>query len=855
MSESPVNNVRIALPSGNERSPVDEYEYLQRNVPTIEAAFSTVVNKVLAKRPNDPLLEISKQLYEEYGWVRAPRKDGISKATPMNVSSGLMEEVAATEKKTVVRKLDESSEPVFTCSRDLAVGEVLPAMIAATTSTQPGGSRGATGQAMREAARELYAELGGTADLVLCFCTEQHRCTDVESVARELFKAVPFAASTSHGGLVTQLGAVRVGAADCPAALALWAIRDAAGAFTVASAPVSAGDGYAHAGAAAAAKARASIGELIPSTPGLDGPPTEGGRADVEDKDSESGRRHEELLWLLTAPGNEELVMGGLRAELPPRSVILGSSSGDESLKARWWHLAISPASPAASGCFGDSAVPPPPVEGCGERPSPTPGHAAEGVVIVHFRPSLDFTPVYSHGYSPTVHRALVVANGVTTTGQSDLRVLKSLGVRGRGTDTERDPEPAAVVYNRWTGGHFEAELEAARNAKEGGEPVNILLRSSEFPLGVKGAHIAAETSEIGRFTCSSAVMLHPAFIHRDLSLSVFVNTPVGTEVQLLCGTSDTIVHRIAEFGEALDERAPFSRESVLGSLVFFCGGVMDCVAQSHDQDRIKAAFAKSTVNKPFVAVHPFGEQCFQSAWERPMHANLMFGGVVFGKAAYGLARRAEIFISYHWGKELRAATSTRQEVLGFQTQAIVSQLKAELERNTRLTCWFDLDRMGAGVDILVAMWEGVTRADVFCCCLTDDYMGSVNCMRELKHAVEADKLIIPLLLAGYADSELNRPPWPPPEATDFVRRELDLSKDFIRSALPASRLFVDLRTPEKQRANFPSLVNRIDSQVRSLRGARHRRHLHAAVAAATIHHRQAIGKKVVDADRQPSLP
>ena len=45
-------------------------------------------------------------------------------------------------------------------------------------------------------------------------------------------------------------------------------------------------------------------------------------------------------------------------------------------------------------------------------------------------------------------------------------------------------------------------------------------------------------------------------------------------QVQLLCGTSETIVDRTAVFGEALDERAPFPRDSVIGSLVFFCGGV-----------------------------------------------------------------------------------------------------------------------------------------------------------------------------------------------------------------------------------------------------------------------------------------
>ena len=52
------------------------------------------------------------------------------------------------------------------------------------------------------------------------------------------------------------------------------------------------------------------------------------------------------------------------------------------------------------------------------------------------------------------------------------------------------------------------------------------------------------------------------------------------------------------------------------------------------------------------------------------------------------------------------------------------------------------------------------------------------------------------------------------------MRQALALPADLVHGAL-AKRLYVDLRTSEKQRANFPSLVNRIDSEVRRLRAAR----------------------------------
>ena len=177
-------------------------------------------------------------------------------------------------------------------------------------------------------------------------------------------------------------------------------------------------------------------------------------------------------------------------------------------------------------------------------------------MVLIHCRPSLDFTPVFSHGFSPTVHRAHVTANGGDD--GRDLRILRQLSVQGGA------PEPAAVVYNRWAGGYFDHELQRARALCKGDAPVVILDKSSEFPLGVSGSTLSEEASREGgqlpsdgpereqppavneasphedAFTCSSSVLLHPAFIHQDLSLSVFARAPVGTEVCLPAQLSAT---------------------------------------------------------------------------------------------------------------------------------------------------------------------------------------------------------------------------------------------------------------------------------------------------------------------------
>ena len=102
-------------------------------------------------------------------------------------------------------------------------------------------------------------------------------------------------------------------------------------------------------------------------------------------------------------------------------------------------------------------------------------------------------------------------------------------------------------------------------------------------------------------------------------------------------------------------------------------------------------------------------------------------------------------------------------------------------------------------------MHEGVALANVFVCCLTDAYVHSKNCMREFTHAIESHKLIVPVLLPGYCPAHKD-PPWPPPGASEAVEHSL------------ANLLYVDLRTTEKRAANWPSLVRRIDSEVRGCR-------------------------------------
>ena len=187
----------------------DRLAYLACHVPDIEKSLSAVVNDVISEQLEDPLVAISTRLYEKYGnngtdlvkLQRAARssKEVVAVRRELSEAVGEAESAKSKPDSTEQKKLDANEKPKFTCSRGHS--EELPAAIKVATSTAK-----ATGVAMFEAARSLYDQLAGTADLVLCFCTEHHACADVETVARELFGSVPFAANTTHGGLVTTHG-------------------------------------------------------------------------------------------------------------------------------------------------------------------------------------------------------------------------------------------------------------------------------------------------------------------------------------------------------------------------------------------------------------------------------------------------------------------------------------------------------------------------------------------------------------------------------------------------------------------------------------------------------------------------
>ena len=156
-------------------------------------------------------------------------------------------------------------------------------------------------------------------------------------------------------------------------------------------------------------------------------------------------------------------------------------------------------------------------------------------------------------------------------------------------------------------------------------------------------------------------------------------------------------------------------------------------------------------------------------------------------EAVFGLLQRAHIFLSYAWDESESNAS-----------QKAVSLLKHDIESNTRLLCWMDLERMGAGCLSKTEMQEGVQRADVFICCLTDRYLTRPNCLHELECAKAANKLIVPLLLEGWTQTE-----WPPRQHPVFA------------DAFTPDVLYMPWKTAADISKYSANLLSRMDSEVR----------------------------------------
>lgn len=272
--------------------------------------------------------------------------------------------------------------------------------------------------------------------------------------------------------------------------------------------------------------------------------------------------RAPELVILHATPGFEEAVISGVVEALGPGVEIYGGSAADDAVAGRW-------------NVFN-------------ERGATGRGFALAGLCSTS--PDVSLHGGFISGYLPTAKR------GVVTRAKG--RVIAQI-----------DGEPAAAVYDRWTGGIIAGAM------KRGG---SVLLQTNLHPL-------AREIQS--RSAVPHRLLSHPHEVHPDGGLGLFTDIEAGDVVELMIGTAEPLVTRAAK---VVPRALGRSSGRITGGFLVYCGG---CLAAVIDRaDDIASTFDAAIDHAPFVGVATFGEQgCFVGGREKiNRHGNLMCSSVLF---------------------------------------------------------------------------------------------------------------------------------------------------------------------------------------------------------------------------------
>lgn len=283
----------------------------------------------------------------------------------------------------------------------------------------------------------------------------------------------------------------------------------------------------------------------------------------VQDAIDAAGRQGEmpALIWLSASPGHEEACITGIEALLGRGVPIVGGSAADDTVDGHWY-------------VFSREAS-----EG-------------EGVVVTALYPSTAIDSAFQSGYAPTDKTGKVTrASG---------RTIFTI-----------DDQPAAAVYDAWTGGTIAAALAG------GG---NVLSSTSLFPIGRR----VGEAGGVGYYR-----LAHPASVDQDQAMQLFADFAAGDDLVLMAGTTEALRRRAGRVAADALALAQLRPADTAGALVIFCAGCMLTVRD--DLDEVLASLTSVLEGVPLLGCFTFGEQgCFVGGENR--HGNLMISVTVFAK-------------------------------------------------------------------------------------------------------------------------------------------------------------------------------------------------------------------------------
>jgi hypothetical protein len=267
-----------------------------------------------------------------------------------------------------------------------------------------------------------------------------------------------------------------------------------------------------------------------------------------------------DLVWLNAAPGQEEAILQGITSVIGNNVPVMGGSSADNDISGRWWQF-------------------------CSQHIE------TDGVLLIAMYPQCQVGLSFHSGYAPTTHSGTVT--------KAENRLIYSI-----------DDQPAAQVYNEWTNGLVDAQL-------QGG---NILQISTFRPLGREAGRI----EDVPYYA-----LLHPEQILDHGAIRLFSNIKTGERITLMSGSLSSLSSRAGSVASGILKRHEWDNQQLAGALVVYCAGCMLGI-QEH-MNEVVTGLNTTLGRTPFHGMFTFGEQgCFIDGINR--HANLMISVVVFAK-------------------------------------------------------------------------------------------------------------------------------------------------------------------------------------------------------------------------------
>ena len=389
----------------------------------------------------------------------------------------------------------------------------------------------------------LINELGDSPTLLILSCSVAFNVEEVLATLRARAPNVPISGGTSCRGVMTQAGVHSQNGLG----LGMFAILDPKGSYGVGAATIGENPILAAETAINLALKMANCPGEIPA-----------------------------MVWMMSAPGCEEVLISGITSVLGNDVPISGGSAADNDVSGQWKQFA------------NDEVF-------------------SNAVVVTVLFPSTEVLFAFHSGYEPTDVKGIV-----TKVGKFGDKAQSVTGINQEGRILlEINGQSAAKVYDQWSAGLISDTLD------KGG---NIMSKTTLHPLG----RIAGYIGTVPYYQLS-----HPDTVTKKGGLSVFSNIALGDELTLMHGSVDSLVSRAGRVAKSALEVYSENPQDIAGALVVYCAGCMMAVQDRLDEvvDSLRIALP----DVPFLGVHTFGEQgCFLGGENR--HGNLMISVLLFSK-------------------------------------------------------------------------------------------------------------------------------------------------------------------------------------------------------------------------------